>query len=100
MTAQINWSIIVIGTEILDILEGGSILMSKTPAEKISAFLTDNGIKQNFLAGKTGINKSTLSSILKGETKLSTDRLELICGVLGKEPNDFVEARLPESVEQ
>lgn len=74
--------------------------MFKTPAEKISAFLADNGIKQNFLASKTGIKPSTLSSILKGETRLSTDRLELICGALGKEPNDFVEARLPESVAQ
>lgn len=74
--------------------------MFKTPAEKISAFLADNGIKQNFLARKTGIKPQTLSAKLNGTTKLSLDDLELICGVLGKKPNDFIEARIPESVAQ
>jgi DNA-binding Xre family transcriptional regulator len=74
--------------------------MFQSPAAKISAYLEENGIKQNWLAKKAGINENTLSSILKEQTKLSIERLEIICGVLGKEPNDFLEARIPESVMQ
>ena len=72
--------------------------MFKTPAEKISAYLADNGIKQNFLARKTGIKPSTLSAKLKGTTKLSSEDIEAICGVLNKTPNDFMEARLPDGI--
>jgi DNA-binding Xre family transcriptional regulator len=73
--------------------------MFKSPAEKISAYLSDNGIKQNFLARKTGITTQTLSAKLNGATKLTSDDIEAICGALNKEPNDFLEARLPDGIE-
>lgn len=73
--------------------------MSKSTGEKIAAYLKGNGIKQNFIAKKIGVKENTLSSILKGQTKLSIERLELICGVLEKEPNDFIEARTLDRIE-
>jgi DNA-binding Xre family transcriptional regulator len=74
--------------------------MFQSPAAKISAYLSDNGIKQNWLSKKTGIKENTLSAKLKGTYKFTPDEIEVICGVLGKEPNDFLEARMPESVSQ
>ena len=74
--------------------------MFQSPAEKISAHLKDNGIKQSYLSQKTGIKPASLSSKLKGATKLQYDEIEVICGVLGLQPNDVLEARLPESVAQ
>jgi transcriptional regulator with XRE-family HTH domain len=74
--------------------------MFQSPAIKISAYLEENGIKQSFLSKKTGIKPQTLSAKLNGIYKFTPEEIEIICGVLGKEPNDFLEARIPESVSQ
>jgi len=70
--------------------------MPKSPAEKISEYLKEHGIKQNYLARKISMNPNTLSSRLKGETKFSADEISLVCGVLGIQPNDIIEPRLPD----
>lgn len=72
--------------------------MFQSPSEKISAYLSENGIKQSFLAKKTGIKPQSLSAKLKGTTKLSYDEIAVICGVLGLQPNDVIETRLPENI--
>lgn len=74
--------------------------MFQSPAVKISAYLKENGIKQSFLSEKTGIRPASLSAKLKGVTKFSHDEIAVICGVLKLQPNDILEARLPESVTQ
>lgn len=69
--------------------------MFNTPAQKISAYLSENGIKQSFLAKKINMKENILSSRLREKSKLSHDEIALICGALGKEPNDFIEVRIP-----
>ncbi len=72
--------------------------MFTSPAKKISDYLINNGIKQTFVSQKTGISKQTLNAKLKGVSKLTSEDIELICGALGKEPNDFLIPRMPHTI--
>ena len=64
-----------------------------TPADRILKHLKDNGIKQTYLAEKTGIRVQTLNNKLHNYFKFSTDEIERVCGVLGCKPNDFLKPR-------
>jgi|LSQX01.2.fsa_nt_gb DNA-binding Xre family transcriptional regulator len=74
--------------------------MFKSPAEKISTYLSEHGIKQRFLARKINMNENILSSRLRGVSKFSYDEIALICGVLNLQPNDIIEPRLPNGNER
>ena len=58
-------------------------------ADKLKAYIEDNGIKQTYIAEKTGIDVKTLNAILNGYVRLSVDRLEAICNVLKVSPKKF-----------
>ena len=58
-------------------------------ADKLKAYIEDNGIKQTYIAEKTGIDVKTLNAILNGYVRLSGDRLEAICKVLKVSPKKF-----------
>lgn len=55
--------------------------------ERLNKYIKDNGIKQTFIAEKTGIPENTLSMILTGKTKLDADRLEIILLALDLDAN-------------
>ena len=59
-------------------------------ARKIKEYLRENGIKQTYLAEKTGIDISTLNAILNENTRLTVDRLELICKALNVSSEIFL----------
>lgn len=59
--------------------------------EKIKQYLQDHGIKQAFLAEKTGIAQEKLSRMLSKNRKLSADELVKISNALGVNPNIFLE---------
>lgn len=69
-----------------------------TPAKRLKDHIKEKGIKQSFISEKTGIDKSTLSAILNGKTKLTVDNLELICWVIDCSPGQFLMPRAPGSV--
>lgn len=58
--------------------------------EKIKKYMDDNGIKQNYVAEKSGIPENTLSMILNGKRKLDADESVLIFKALGVTPNDII----------
>lgn len=57
---------------------------------RIARYVSDNGIKQTFIADKTGLSKNTISAILTLNRKMSADEYEMICKALNKTPNDFM----------
>lgn len=59
--------------------------------EKIKQYLQDHGIKQTFLAEKTGIAQEKLSRMLSKNRKLSADELVKISNALGVNPNIFLD---------
>lgn len=70
----------------------------KTPAERISEYLKENGITKAFVCRKTGISNSKLNEKLKGRVKISADDIEIICWALDKKPTDFLKPRPPEEI--
>jgi transcriptional regulator with XRE-family HTH domain len=67
--------------------------VADTAAKRIKKYLNDNGIKQSFLAKKTGIKPQTLNSKLNESIRLNADDIELICTATGQEPNAFLKSR-------
>ena len=60
--------------------------------KKIGQYLKANGIKQSFLAEKTGIPAYTISDICKGERRnVSVIEYYKICEALGVDMNTFIE---------
>lgn len=57
---------------------------------RIAQYVSDNGIKQTFIADKTGLSKNAISAILTLNRKMSADEYEKICRALNKTPNDFM----------
>ena len=58
--------------------------------ERLDKFIKENGIKQSFIAERTGIDKSTISAILNGHRKLKADELDIICKkAINKSPSIF-----------
>ena len=64
--------------------------------EILNNYIKDNGIKQSYIAEKTGIPENTLSMILNGKVKLDADKLVLIVRVLNIDPNIIIQATLNE----
>lgn len=62
-------------------------------AQKIKEYLEANGLKQTFVAEKAGIEVAIFNSILNGKTKLTVDRLQLICKALNVEPSFFLNSQ-------
>lgn len=69
-----------------------------TAAQRILTYINNNGIKQNFIALKIGMDNSALSARLQGKTKLTAEDIEHICWALNKSPSDFLKPRAPEKV--
>ena len=57
---------------------------------RIAQYIVDNGIKQSFIAEKSGINKVRLSTILTSKSRMYADEFVKICQVINKTPNDFM----------
>ncbi len=56
--------------------------------QRIKKYLTENGIKQTFLADKTGFTNSIISDMLNGTRKIETTEYFKICKALDV-PFDF-----------
>jgi len=50
--------------------------------QEIKNYLDANGIKQRFLANKAGLSEKTLSYILTGRSRLTTEVYQKICNAL------------------
>ena len=61
--------------------------------ERIKMYMDDNGIKQNYVADKSGIPENTLSMIFTGKRKLYADEFVAIIFVLGIDPNYIITYR-------
>lgn len=59
---------------------------------KVAQYLKEQGIKQSWLAQKTGLTDNMISGILNGKRKMTADEFVRICKAIGKNPNDFMEA--------
>lgn len=60
-------------------------------AERIKAYIDENGIKQNFVAQKAGMSEDTLSKILCRRKRMLADEFLSICKALEIDPNTFRE---------
>lgn len=58
--------------------------------ERIKQYLEDNGIKQKYIAEKTGIQENKLSLTLNGQRIMTADELIKIIYVLNLDANKFV----------
>lgn len=58
---------------------------------KVAQYLEEQGIKQSWLAQKTGLTDNMISGILNGKRKMTADEFVRICKAIGKNPNDFME---------
>ena len=56
---------------------------------KVARYVQDCGIKQSFIAEKTGLSPAKISMILNNNQKMTADELVLFCKALQKSPNDF-----------
>ena len=61
-------------------------------AQKLKAYIDENGYKQRDIAAKAGIGEKTLSDILNGRRQLKADVFADICSALGKSLDFFVES--------
>lgn len=57
--------------------------------QRLNAYLIENGIKQRYLAKKTGISDDRISKIMSGGRKLLATEFLDICAALGLDPRDF-----------
>lgn len=55
--------------------------------ERLANYIRENGIKQSYVAEKSGIPENALSMILNGKSRLDADKLENIILALNIEPN-------------
>lgn len=58
--------------------------------QKISKYISENGIKQKYISEKSGIAENVLSMILNGKRKLDADEFIEIILVLGVDANYFI----------
>lgn len=57
--------------------------------EYINTYMEERGIKQSFLAQKTGISQNAISRILRGVRGISAEEFIKICIALDIDPNVF-----------
>jgi len=60
-------------------------------AQRIKEYIESNGLKQTYVAEKSGIDIATLNAILNGKIRLTVDRLKLICKALDVKPEFFLD---------
>lgn len=65
-------------------------VMELTVVQKIKAYIMENGIKQVWLAEKSGIDFKLLNETLNGRRRLQLDEFERICEVLNVPPGNFM----------
>lgn len=61
--------------------------------EKVSKYISNNGIKQRYISEKTGIPENILSMILNGKRKMEADEFINIVIAIGVDPNYFINNR-------
>lgn len=60
--------------------------------QRIKKYMDDNGIKQKYVAEKSGFNQKTFSAIFHERRKLTVDEFENICVIaLNVNPKIFFE---------
>lgn len=57
--------------------------------ERLQEVINKNGLKQNWIAEKTGIDAATFSKILNGIHNPSLEQVQKIAEVLGVDVNDI-----------
>ena len=58
--------------------------------KRIAEIVVERGIKQSFLAEKTGLSNDAISTLLRCKRKMSASEFLNICDVLNIEPNIFL----------
>lgn len=58
--------------------------------ERLANYIKENGIKQSYVAEKSGIPENTLSMILNGKIRLDADKLKDIIIALNIEPSIII----------
>lgn len=53
-------------------------------------YVKNNGIKQSFIAQRTGLKEYSVSDIFCNRREMKADEFVLICLAINKNPNDFV----------
>jgi len=59
-------------------------------ATAIAQYVEENGIKQTYLVGKTGISAQAMSALMNGRRGLSVEEYAAICEALGVDLNFFM----------
>lgn len=57
--------------------------------ERLNRYVEANGIKQVYIAQKTGMSSDTISKILNNNRRILADEFLTICTVLNIDPNIF-----------
>lgn len=60
-----------------------------TPEKWLSERVKESGLKQSFIACKTGISSQKLSASLTGRRRLRTEEFLAVCYVAGIKPEDY-----------
>lgn len=58
--------------------------------QRVAEYVHGSGIKNSFIAEKTGIHKDVVSRILHNSREMRVDEFELFCKALKKSPSDFI----------
>lgn len=61
--------------------------------KRIAEYVTNTGIKQSFIVGKTGLSPNRVSAILNCKSKMSADEYELFCRALNMTPGEFIKSQ-------
>ena len=56
---------------------------------KIASIVSERGIKQTYIAEKTGWSNDKVSKLLRGAIKLTAEDFLTLCSVLDLNPSDF-----------
>lgn len=57
--------------------------------ERLNVYVSENGIKQVYIAKKTGLSPDIVSKMLNGNRRILADEFLLICNALNIDPNIF-----------
>ena len=57
--------------------------------ERLNNYISEKGLKQTYVAEKSGLTADNLSKILNGNRKLTAEEFLNICKVLSLDPKEF-----------
>lgn len=57
--------------------------------ERLNVYVAEKGVKQVYIAQKTGLTPDTVSKMLNGNRRILADEFLLICNALNIDPNIF-----------